>query len=49
MEDEASWLRGRIERYRQVAKAVADERAIKAIWQLIAEMEERLRKIGAGR
>ncbi len=48
MEDEATWLCRRIDTYRQIARAVADERAIKAIRQLIAEMEERLKQIKEG-
>ncbi len=45
MDDEANWLRTRIERYRQLLKTVTDERAVKAIRQLIAETEARLEQI----
>lgn len=48
MEDEVTWLRSRIERYRHLLKTISDERAVGAIRQLIAEAEERLESLWEG-
>ncbi len=45
MEDEEGWLRARIERLRRLLDTISDERAVQAILQLIAEAEERLKRL----
>ncbi len=45
MQDEAKWLRQRIERYCELLKRMTDDRAVKAIQQLIAELEARWKRI----
>ncbi len=45
MEGEESRLRHRIERLRHLLQTITDERAVQAIRHLIAEAEERLKRL----